>query len=448
MKKQITVEMKDILIRPVDVLEKMKKLKENKAPGIDKIHHKVLKRCCYTLSLPLSMLFNKSLCESRLPQIWKDANITPIHKKGPKSKAENYQPISLTSIPCKLLEELIKDQIISHLRVNNLISSVQHGFTERRSCLTNLLITLEMITKAIDEDCPVDTIYFDFSKAFDTVPHYRLLQKLKSMGINKTTFLWIKDFLSERRQRVVINGVKSQWGVVKSGVPQGSVLGPILFLIYVSDISDDVSSNVILFADDTKLYSRVERQEDCHTLQEDINKLVNWSEKWLMRFNTEKCKVLHFGHNNKQQHYFMKDSKLSTTKEEKDLGVLITDNLKPSSQCTAAVNKTMSALRWSKRSFHYLDIESFRILYKTYIRPNLEFVIQAWSTYLDKDIKIMEKIQRQATKMVPALRHLQYEDRLKKLGIYSLAARRLRGDLIETFKLLHGHTNIDYEIFF
>ena len=117
------------------------------------------------------------------------------------------------------------------------------------------------------------------------------------------------------------------------------------------------------------------------------------------------------------QHYFMKDSKLSTTKEEKDLGVLITDNLKPSSQCTAAVNKTMSALRWSKRSFHYLDIESFRILYKTYIRPNLEFVIQAWSPYLDKDIKIMEKIQRQATKMVPALFNLQYEDRLKKLGI-------------------------------
>ena len=202
-----------------------------------------------------------------------------------------------------------------------------------------------MITKAIEEDCPVDTIYFDFSKAFDTVPHYRLLYKLKSMGINKNTFLWIKDFLSERQQRVVINGVKSQCGAVKSGVPQGSVLGPILYLIYVSDISDDVSSNVILFADDTKLYSRVERHEDCHTLQEDINKLVNWSEKWLMRFNTEKCKVLHFGHNNKQQHYFMKDSKLSTTKEEKDLGVLITDNPKPSSQCAAAVNKTMSALR-------------------------------------------------------------------------------------------------------
>ena len=176
---------------------------------------------------------------------------------------------------------------------------------------------------------------------------------------------------------------------MKSGVPQGSVLCPVLFLIHGSDISDDVSSNVILFADDTKLYNCVERQEDCHTLQEDINKLVNWSEKWLMRFNTEKCKVLHFGHNNKQQYYFMKDSKLSTTKEEKDFGGLITDNLKPYSQCAAAVNKTMSALRWSKTSFHYLDIESLRILYKTCIRTNLEFVIQAWSPYLDKDIKII-----------------------------------------------------------
>ena len=130
---------------------------------------------------------------------------------------------------------------------------------------------------------------------------------------------------------MVINGVQSQWGAVKSGVPQGSVIGPLLFWIYVSDITNDVSSNVILFADDTKLYSRVERQEDRHTLQEDINKLVNWSEKWLMRFNTEKCKVIHLGHNNKQQHYFMKYSKLSTTREEKDLGILITDNLKRSS---------------------------------------------------------------------------------------------------------------------
>ena len=219
-------------------------------------------------------------------------------------------------------------------------------------------------------------------------------------------------FLSEQRQRVVINGVQSQRGAVKSGVPQGFVLGPLLFLIYVYHISDDVSSNVILFADDTQLCSCVERQEDCHRLQEDINKLVNWSEKWPMRFNTEKCKVIHFGHNNKHQHYFMKDSKLSTTREMKDLRVLITDNLKPSSQCAAAVNKTMSAHIWSKRSFHYLDIESFRILYKTYIRPNLEFVMQAWSPYLDKYIKVIEKIQRQTTKMVPAVRHLHYEDRL------------------------------------
>ena len=129
----------------------------------------------------------------------------------------------MTSIPCKLLEELIKDHVISHLKVNNLIYSIKYGFTERRLCSTNLLITLEIITKAIDEGCPVDTIYFDFSKAFDTVPNNRLLHKLKYMGINKNTFLWIKDFLRERRQRVVINGVQSQWGEVKTGVPQGSV---------------------------------------------------------------------------------------------------------------------------------------------------------------------------------------------------------------------------------
>ena len=138
----------------------------------------------------------------------------------------------------------------------------------------------------------------------------------------------------------------------------------------MSDISYDISSNVILFADDTKLYSHMERHEDCHTLQEDMNKLVNWYAKWLMRFNTEKCKVLLFGHNNKQ--------------------LLITDNLKPSSQCAAAVNKTMSALRWVKEAFIIWILSLFRIFYKTYIRPNLEFVIHAWSPYLDKYMKIME----------------------------------------------------------
>ena len=158
-----------------------------------------------------------------------------------------------------------------------MISSVQHGFTKRRSCLTIILITLEMITNAIDEDCPVDTLYFDFSKTFDTVSHQRQLHKLKSMGINKRTFLWIKDFLSERK--VVINGIISKGGPVKSGIPQGSVLGPLLILMYVFDISDNVSSNVIL-------YSRVETQEEYHTLHEGITNLIKSSTLWMQQQTT------------------------------------------------------------------------------------------------------------------------------------------------------------------
>ncbi len=446
--KDILTEMVDKTISKTEVYNILKNLKENKAAGVDGIHPKVLRRCSETLDEPLYLIYKETLDTGILPRDWRDANVTPIHKKGAKSDVGNYRPVSLTSVPCKVLEELVRAHIVKHLTANSLMNQHQHGFTEKRSCLSNLLVTLEMITNAVDEGDAVDMIYFDYQKAFDTVPHHRLLCKLQSLGVRGNSLSWIKTFLHNRRQRVVVKGTRSSWSNVTSGVPQGSVLGPVLFLLFVSDITEVVNSNMILFADDTKLYRRIHSQEDVQILQNDIDKLKDWSDKWLMKFNKDKCHTIHFGHNNPRKVYTIDNVGLDTSEEEKDLGVLITSNLKPASQCLSAAKKATSAWRWSRRSFKYINQESFKKLYKSYIRPNLEFCISAWSPYLSKDIKILESVQRRATRYVPGLLNMDYEKRLEKLNIYNLTARRLRGDLIETYKLLNGFTNIPFDTFF
>ena len=204
-------------------------------------------------------MFNLSLEEGIVPLEWKEANIIPLFKKGSRNKSENYRPVSLTSVICKLLERLIKDHFLVK---NKLINPSQHGFLKARSCLTNMLCFLEDVTKWLDEGSPVDIIYLDLKKAFDKVPHQRLLLKLKAHGIGNGMINWIEKWLIGRRQRVVVDGEVSNWKAVLSGVPQGSVLGPILFLIYINDLDDDITSKVLKFADDTKVFRKIKSDAD------------------------------------------------------------------------------------------------------------------------------------------------------------------------------------------
>ena len=192
------------------------------------------------------------------------------------------------------LDQSFLDFLVKH----KLLNSSQHGFLKARSCLTNMLCFFEEITKWIDVGSPVDVIYLDFQKAFDKVPHQRLLLKLKAHGIGDSITDWIEQWLTDRRQRVVVDGEVSNWKSVLSGVPQGSVLGPILFLIYINDLDDNITSNVLKFADDTKLFRKVNTDGDQQHLQNDLDRLVKWSEKWQMLFNFGKCKCLHTGHGN------------------------------------------------------------------------------------------------------------------------------------------------------
>ena len=292
--------------------------------------------------------------------------------------------------------------------------------------------------EALDKGNSVDVVYLDCSKAFDVVPHDLLLYKLKQVGVDGMVFNWIKDFLANRQQRVQVKGHCSEWRGVWSGVPQGSVLGPTLFLVYVNDLLDGLSSNGKLSADDVKIFRKVMCSEDRDRLQEDLRKLDEWSSKWLLKFNREKCKVMHIGQGNMCYNYTMNGATPSTTSQEKDLGILISSNLKPSAQVAKAAASANCMLGRIKHTFTCLDKETLPALYKALVRPRMEFAIQAWSPYLRKDIVKLEKVQRRATKLVPDIAHLSYEDRLVQLNMTTLEKRRERGDMIEVFKILNG----------
>ena len=265
-------------------------------------------------------MFNLSLQEGIVPLEWKEANIIPLFKKGSRNKSVNYRPVSLTSVICKVLETIIRDHMMDFLIKHKLINPSHHGFLKARSCLTNWLCLFEEITKWVDEGSPVDVIYLDFQKAFDKVPHQRLILKLKSHGMGNSIINWIEQWLNDRRQRVVVDGEVSSWKPVLSGVPQGSVLGPILFLVYINDLEEGVTGNILKFADDTKLFRKTKEIGDKQNVQDAIDKLVRWSEKWQMLFNFGKCKCLHIGPGNTGKNYEMGGTILSKTVKEKTYG--------------------------------------------------------------------------------------------------------------------------------
>ena len=431
-----------------DVVRYLINLDPNKSTGADLVSSRLLRECQEELVLPLKMLFNKSLQEGVVPSLWKCANVTPIFKKGNKCEPGNYRPISLTSVVIKIFERIVKDRIVSFLDRHKLIMDTQHGFRNNRSCLTNLLEFYNHVFSNYDERIPSDVIYLDFKKAFDTVPHKRLLIKLKAHGMGDELCSWIENWLTNRKQRVVINGEASDWLKVTSGVPQGSVLGPLLFLIYINDLDSGVSSIISKFADDTKLGGNALTIGDCERIQKDLDNLSMWSEKWLLKFNKDKCKVMHIGYNNSNHSYKLQGQNLIRVEEEKDLGVIVRSDLKNGPQCMAASRKANTILGFIARNFECRTPEVITRLYTSLVRPHLEYAVQFWSPCYQKDQNKLESIQRRATKLVPGFHSLQYEERLKRLDMFSLKDRRIRGDLIETFKILKNIENLNYDNFF
>ena len=342
-----------------------------------------------------------SLQEGIVPLEWKEANIIPLFKKGSRSNSVNYRPVSLTSVICKLLETIIRDHMMDFLFKHKLIKPSQHGFLKARSCLTHLLCFFEEITKWVDEGSPVDVIYLDFQKAFDKVPNKRLILKLKSHGIGNGIINWIEQWLTDRKQRVVVDEEVSSWKSVLSGVPQGSVLGPIIFLVHINDLEEGVTGCILKFADDTTLFRKTKEIGDKQHLQDDIDNLVKWSQKWQMLFNFGKCECLHTGPGNTGMNYEMGGTILSKTVKDKDLGVTMNANMNISEQCRIAASKGNQILGMIRRNITYKEKSLIVPLYKAIVRPHLEYCIQAWNPHLRKDIDMLEKIQRRAAKLIP-----------------------------------------------
>ena len=298
----------------------------------------------------LTLIFQASYDQGQFPDDLKRANVTPLYKKGDKSKAANYRPVSLTSTCCKIMEHIVHSHLMKFLESNKILSDHQHGFRKRRSCETQLLITMHDLAAGLDRRQQIDAILLDFSKAFDKVPHQRLAAKLHHYGIRDQTLSWIKTFFADRSQQVVLDGKSSSAAPVASGVPQGTVLGPLLFLIYINDLPSRVSSSIRLFADDCLLYRVIKNHQDAELLQTHLDQLQERERDWQMLFNPDKCEHIRITNKRKiiQTSYTIHGQQLKETAQAKYLGVTIYSKLSWNSHVdlvTKRANQTTAFLR-------------------------------------------------------------------------------------------------------
>ena len=431
-----------------DVHAALTDLDGNSAMGQDNIHPLLLKNCARELAYPLHVIYNLSLQEGYVPSFWKSSLVVPIFKKGHRYEPLNYRPISLTSVCCKTMERIVCSHLRSYLECNSLLTPHQFGFRTGRSTMDQLLLVYDAVSKNTDRGGVTDVILFDFSKAFDVVCHDIMLAKLNAIGIQGHLLQWIASFLRDRKMRVCIKSHISEPRSVLSGVPQGSVLGPLLFLIYINSVAAQLTSQYKIFADDLKIYACIQHllsasdpPSSTLNVQTDIDILRATASSWGLHMNTKKCAVIRFSMARRDiapATYFLSGQLIPSVDSHEDLGVVVNSDLKFHGHVRSVAHRAGGLAQNFLKSTVCRSPDFMLFLLTTHIRPIIEYCSCVWQTGYLEDLRLLEKVQRRWTKQIDGLFSLSYSERLKSLKLYSVQGRLLRADLIQCWKVFNG----------
>jgi hypothetical protein len=443
----------DISITPEIINKILCNLKSNSAAGPDLIPSIFFKKTSSIISYPLATMYRIFIDLHDIPSDWKTATITPKFKKGQPSLPSNYRPIALTCTCCKILEKIIANELILFLKNHNLIDKQQHGFLKHHSTATNLLDSLNDWTISLSAHHSTTIAYIDFQRAFDSVSHEKLLHKLASYGISGNLLLWIKNFLTNRSQTVRIGVAHSSPCKVSSGIPQGSVLGPILFILFVNDIADPFGPTVKskLFADDIKIYSTISDLSSAINFQYHLDLIHLWSITWQLPIAQSKCSLFQIGSNFNPSSNFpfkLNNTQMAQIKTVRDLGILVDDNLKFISHINEILKRSNQRANLIHRTFLSRNQSSLTTAYKVFVRPLLEYNSIIWSPSQIGLINNIESVQRSFTKRFPGLNNLSYADRLLYLNLQSLEHRRLIYDLVTCYNIVYNRIANAFDDFF
>ena len=444
-----------------DFIEAIDETKPSAAAGSDGIPAILLKNCKDVIAPVIQKIWTKSMDSGEVPGFYKESLISPQHKRGSRAIDENYRAISLTSHIIKTYERVLRKKMVSHLEDNNLLCKNQHGFRSGKSCLTQLLHHFDEVLDSMAHGAEVDSIYLDYAKAFDKVDHQLLLKKLKLYGFSPKLVSWIESFLSNRSQRVVVDGHMSFTAWIISGVPQGTVLGPILFLIYINDIADCVTSCTLkCFADDTKISKAITESSCVAELQSDLIEVTNWSIRNNMTPHEDKYGYICHGldRNNllhelpftslQYQYITPSGSTLTPANSIVDLGVTVSNDLSWSPHINLISDKGRKMAAWVFSIFRSRHRDIMMVLYRSMVRSQVEYCSPLWNPFKIADIQEIESVQRSFTARIAGVQHLHYWDRLKALSLMSLQRRRERYIIIHMWKIHYQQCSNDLEITF
>ena len=451
----------DIPITKEEIIKAITEISENSATTEDDIPAIILRNCKNELATPIMFIWEFSMRTGFIHSIYKTQIITPVHKKESRAVPANYRPISLTSHVIKIFERIVRNKLVTHLENNCILCKNQHGFRKGRSCLTQLLKHIDDILRSLNEGSDTDVLYLDFAKAFDKVDHEILLAKLSKYQIKGNLYNWLQEYLKDRNQFVVVNGSRSHAAHVKSGVPQGTVLGPILFLIYINDMEQCAKNCVIShFADDSRVKKAINYTSDVDTLQNSLNSIVQWSKENNMSLHEKKFEYLsHSAKKHKliQELPYINEYYTYTTPAGieicpqslvKDLGINISSDLSWTPHINIITDTAKRMASWCLSVFRCRGKEVMLTLFKTYVRSRLEFSCPLWNPHKITDIQTLESVQRNFTSKIDGLSEFNYWERLKLLKLHSLQRRRERYIIIHMFKIRMNLTSNDLNIQF